>query len=127
MTKPLLNTTLHTHLFSLAQTLAGFSASDVTGYSPELVRRSAEAMVRQGQIVRATVAPRRVRYFASSDQVRAYTEARNKPTRPGVTIGARTKPSWRHDEPGLVTSRTKITIAPPLPRNVLRTNTYSMF
>ena len=31
------------------------------------------------------------------------------------------------DEPGIITPQTKIYIAPPLPRRVLRTNTYTQF
>ena len=43
-TKPL-QTTLHLTLESIAQTPAGFSASEVTGYSPEQVRRAAYQII----------------------------------------------------------------------------------
>lgn len=121
------NSTLHTNLLAISNTAAGFSASDVTGFSPELVRRTAESMVRQGLIVRATVSPRRVRYFANPTLASAYAAGQSRPTQSQVSIGMRTKAPWRADEPALITPSTRIVIAPPLPRNVYRTNTYSQF
>lgn len=121
------HTTLFDRLLSLAQCPAGFSASDVSGMAPETVRRGAEAMVREGRIVRATVSPRRIRYFVDDAQARAYLAARHKPVRPQAALGLRSKAPWRPEDPGLVTAHTKITVAPPLPRNVLRTNTYPVY
>ncbi len=126
-TQKSLNTTLHTKLISLAESSSGFSASEVTGYSPEQVRRAAEALVKANRIVRSAVSPRRIRYFADDKLVRAYMAGRAKPARSLTTIGPRSKAPWRVDEPGLITARTKIYIAPPLPKNVYRTNTYSHF
>lgn len=122
-----LNTILHTKLVSLAETLSGFSASEVTGYSPEQVRRAAEALVRAGRIVRSAVSPRRIRYFANDQLARNFAAGKAKTGRSMSTIGPRTKAPWRADEPGLITPLTKIYVAPPLPRNVFRTNTYSQF
>lgn len=125
MTK--LDNTFHTHLLSLADTAAGFSASEVTGFSPEQVRRAAEALTKAGRIVRAKVSPRRVRYFANQRLADAYTASKAHTARPSVAGGSRSKATWRPDEPGLITPRTKIYVAPPLPQRVYRTNTYLQF
>jgi hypothetical protein len=127
MNETKLNTALHTNLLSLADTPAGFSASEVTGYSPEQVRRAAEALVHAGKLVRSAVSPRRIRYFANEQLVQAYATSRPGLTRPQLAGGLRAKASWRGDEPAVITSRTKIYIAPPLPHNVFRTNTYTQF
>ena len=41
--------------------------------------------------------------------------------------GPRFKAGWSADEPAIITSRTKIYRAPPLPRDVFRTNSYAKF
>ncbi len=127
MTYAKLNTTFHSNLSKLAATSAGFSASDVTGYSPEQVRRAAEAMAAAGMIVRCKVSPRRVRYFKTDGLARAFLagKASAVSARPGG--GPRVKAPWKPEDPGLITPRTKIYIAPPLPRRVFKTNTYQQF
>jgi hypothetical protein len=127
MNQQKLNTTFQTHLITLSNTSAGFSASEVTGYSPEQVRRAAEALVAAGLIVRFKVTPRRVRYFANDKLARTYVSGQAPATRRLAAIGPRSKAQWRPDEPGVITSRTTITIAPPLPRRTSRTNTYPQF
>lgn len=122
-----LNTTLHTKLETISETPSGFSASEVTGYSPEQVRRAAEALVAAGRMHRAKVSPRRVRYFANEKQVKTFLAIRPAAAQPRVSAGMRTKASWSASEPGLITSRTKITKAAPPPRGVFRTNTYLQF
>lgn len=125
-TKPL-NTTLHTTLETLSETPTGFSASEVTGYSPEQVRRAAEALVAAGRMHRANVSPRRVRYFASADLAQRYVAHRPSAAPQRMVAGARTKATWSPDEPGLITPQTKIIKAPSPPRGVYRTNTYLQF
>jgi hypothetical protein len=44
-----------------------------------------------------------------------------------MTAGGRARAPWSVDEPGLITAKTKITIAPSQPRRVFRTNTYPQF
>lgn len=122
-----LDTTFHTHLETLAHTPAGFSASEVTGFSPEQVRRAAEAMVKADRIVRSKVSARRIRYFADEKLALAYKNGIAPATRRLAVIGPRSRATWRADEPALITSRTKITVAPPLPRRTLRTNTFTQF
>lgn len=123
-----LNTTLHTHLLSVSTSAAGFSASDVTGYSPEQVRRAAEAMVHANLIIRWSVSPRRIRYFANEALAKAFTANRTSAAAASrMTLGTRTKAPWKVEDPGVITPATKIYIAPPLPRRVFRTNTYSLF
>ena len=120
-------TTLQTRLLNLAAESAGFSASEITGFSPQTVRSAAAALVKTGALVSARVSPRRVRYFANQTLARAY---KAKPSRSSVTTlsaGPRFKAAWRADEPAIITPRTKITIAPPLPRDVFRTATYPQF
>jgi len=116
-----------TSLINLAATPAGFSASDVTGYAPEQVRRAAESLAKAGKIVRMKVSPRRVRYFANDKLANAYVAGAASGSRARPVLGARSKATWSADEPGLITSRTKIYVAPPLPRRVYRTNTYQQF
>jgi hypothetical protein len=113
-------TTLHTKLQSLAENPSGFSVSEISGYSPEHVRRAAEALVGAQSIVRRQVSPRRVRYFANEQLAESYAAA-SRARAP--TLGPRFKATWRQDEPGLITAQTKIYVAPP-PPGVLRTNTY---
>lgn len=128
MTNASLNTTLHHILDTAAASPAGFSASDITGYAPEHVRRAAQAMVAAGRLHRATVSPRRVRYFATAAMAEAF-KAQPSPTRPQQPVagGARAKARWSPDEPGVITAATRIIKAPPLPRDVFRTNTYAQF
>ena len=124
MNTPQLNTTLHLRLLTVSDTDTGFSASEITGYSPAQVRSTAEALVKAGKMVRSKVSPRRVRYFLTDKLAGAYKAA---PTRGAVTAlsgGPRFKAGWAADEPALITARTKIIVAPPLPQNVFRTNTY---
>jgi hypothetical protein len=127
MNQQKLNTTFHTHLITISKTAAGFSASEVTGYSPEQVRRAAEALVGAGTIVRFKVTPRRVRYFANEKLAQAYVSGQAPAVRRLAAIGPRSKAQWRPEDPGVITSRTKITIAPPLPKRTYRTNTYTQF
>lgn len=127
MTRLNTESTFHANLINLSETPAGFSASDVTGYAPEQVRRAAEALVKAGKIVRAKVSARRVRYFASARLASAYISGTVPTGRARPVLGPRSKATWSVDEPGLITSKTKIHIAPPLPRRVLRTNTYQQF
>jgi len=122
-----LNTTLHTNLISLSEAASGFSASEVTGHSPEQVRRAAEALVRAGRVVRAAVSPRRIRYFANERLAKACIAGRIQQAGTYKGASSRSKAPWSADEPAIITSRTKIFKAPPLPRNVFRTNTFSQF
>ncbi len=127
MANQTLNSTFHTNLSALAETPSGFSASDVTGYSPEQVRRAAEAMASAGMIVRCKVSPRRVRYFKTDEQARAFVAGKAVTTSPRMAGGPRVKAPWKPEDPGLITPKTKIYIAPPLPRRVFKTNTYWQF
>jgi hypothetical protein len=123
-----LNTTLHQQLRTLGRAAAGFSSSDVSGFSPEHVYKVAQALVKAGELHRVRMPNRRVRYFADADQAHRAIQAENQGSaRRTPTLGTRAKPLWSPDEPGLITSRTKITKAPPLPDNVYRTNTYWRF
>ena len=111
----------------MSEAASGFSASDVTGYSPEQVRRAAEALVRAGRVVRSAVSPRRIRYFANERLAIACITGRNQQARTFKGASNRSKAPWSVDEPAIITSRTKIFKAPPLPRDVFRTNTFSQF
>ncbi len=119
-------------LISLSETSAGFAVGEVSGFSPEMVRRAAEALVRQGRMVRAKVSPRRVRYFANDALAREYASAASAAAvgsriKGGVAGGLRTKAPWRPEDPAIITPQTRIVVAPPLPDNVYRTNTYLKF
>lgn len=121
------NTSLHARLVSLTEEPAGFAASEVTGYSAAQVRKAAEAMAEANLLVRWKVSPRRVRYFATEEQARAFKPAPVTGRVAGPNGGTRMKAGWSTDEPGIITPQTKITIAPRLPRNVYRSNTYLKF
>lgn len=126
-TSSTLNTTLHLRLIELAGEASGFSASEITGYGPEKVRSAAEALVKADKIVRFKVSPRRVRYFANETLARAYQAKPARHAVNAVTGGPRFKAGWSPDEPAVITPRTKIYVAPPLPSNVYRTSTYPQF
>lgn len=121
------DTTLQTNLLSLSETPAGFSASEVTGYSPEIVRRTANALVTDGRMIRAKVGGRSLRYFANQQLIEACMAGNREAQRARPLAGPRSKARWSADEPAIITPQTKIYIAPPLPRRVLRTNTYTQF
>lgn len=123
-TSTALNTTLHTKLISLSDSASGFSASEITGYSPAQVRVAAEALAKAGKVVRFKVSPRRIRYFANEKLAHAFKATPTRSSVTALTGGPRFKAGWSADEPALITSRTKIIKAPPLPTNVFRTNTY---
>ena len=129
MTKIDPNTTFHGKLIELASNPSGFAASEVSGYSPEQVRRAAEALAGAGHIVRFRVSARRIRYFSSERLGQAYVngKAGSATLAARRTSGLRAKANWGPDDPIRITSKTKIYIAPPLPRNVLRTYTYPKF
>lgn len=126
-TQTTLPTTLHTRLLALAAEAAGFSASEVTGHSPAQVRNLAESLVKSGQLVRSKVTPRRVRYFASAELARNYRAAPPSRASGALPGGQRFKARWSADEEAIITPQTRIVIAPPLPRRVLRTSTYQIF
>jgi hypothetical protein len=129
MTNTNLNHALHRKLTEYAEDAAGFSASEITGHTPEQVRRAAEALVKANVIVRQKLpGSRRVRYFANEDIAKRYASGQQRPTRAAHSVrGSRVKAGWSPDAPARITSRTKIYIAPPLPRNVFRSNTYLQF
>ena len=120
-------TPIQARLMAIADAKAGFAASEITGLAAAQVRQAAEALAAAGHVVRHRVAPRRIRYFATLAQAEAYTKSHVPAGRIGIAGGPRARASWRADEPGIITSRTKITVAPPLPRAVYRTNTYLQF
>lgn len=122
-----LQSALHTKLVSLTENAAGFSASEITGYSPAQVRRAAEALVAAERIVRYRVGPRRIRYFGTLEQARAFSPERTAAVHVGLAGGPRMRANWKEGEPAIITSKTKITIAPRLAPDVYRTNTYLQF
>jgi hypothetical protein len=123
-----LNTALHQLLENLGNTPAGFSASEVTGYGPEQVRRAAEAMVAASRLHRAQVSSRRVRYFSTPERAQAFLTRKPAPSAARLAVvSQRAKAAWSADEPGLITPETKITRAPSPPSGVYRTNTYLQF
>ena len=78
-------------------------------------------------IVRCKVSPRRVRYFKTDELARAFLAGKASAVRARPAGGPRVKAPWKPEDPGLITPKTKIYIAPPLPRRVLKTNTYLQF
>ncbi|MDP3083961.1 MAG: hypothetical protein Q8N44_09765 [Rubrivivax sp.] len=125
-TKPL-STTLHTTLLRTSENPAGFSASEITGYSPEQVRRAAEALVAAEKLHRTKVTPRRVRYFANAALAGKYASlSASAPTR-HVATSQRAKANWSPDQKAIITSRTRITVVPTPHRELFRTNTYLQF
>jgi hypothetical protein len=68
-----------------------------------------------------------VRYFSTERQAKDYIARRPATTQPRMAAGSRQKATWSADEPGIITSQTKIIKAPAPPRGVYRTNTYLHF
>lgn len=122
-----LDSTFHIKLIELSGNTSGFGASELTGFSPEQVRRAAEALVKAGKIMRAKISSHRVRYFANEKLAQAFIAGQVPARAPHSAAGARTRAHWKPDAPMHITSRTKIIVAPPLPRNVFRSNTYPQF
>lgn len=122
-----LQSNFHLKLIELSTSPSGFGASELTGYSPEQVRRAAEALAKGGKIVRAKISSHRVRYFANDKLAKAYIAGQAPARAPHSAAGARTRANWKPDAPMRITAQTKVIVAPPLPRNVFRSNTYSQF
>ena len=122
-----LNTTLHTTLLKISENPGGFSASEITGYSPETVRRAAEALVADGQLHRANVSARRVRYFSNEAQAKQYSTAKAASPTNLAAGSLRMKAAFKPEDPPIITARTRITVAPSPPTTVFRTNTYLQF
>lgn len=124
-----IQTNFHNKLISLSKTPSGFGVSELTGYSPAHVRRAAEMLVKANVIIRFKVTPRRVRYFSTEEIARRYSSSKLSSVALAAqsTPGSRVKARWSPDAPMRITPKTKIVIAPPLPRNVFRTNTYAQF
>jgi hypothetical protein len=127
MSSDRLDTALHTTLVSHAKLAGGFAASEITGYSPEQVRRAAEALVASGRLHRLKASSRRVRYFADAKGAQAFLAGQPAKAPPRTAASPRFKAQWASDEPGLITKDTKITIAPSPPGSVFRSNTYLQF
>ena len=77
--------------------------------------------------MRSAVSPRRIRYFANERLAKACIAGRIQQARTYKGSSSCAKAPWSADGPGIITSHTKIFKAPPLPRNVFRTNTFSQF
>lgn len=122
-----LQSNFHIKLIELSASPSGFGSSELTGYSPEQVRRAAEALAKAGKIVRAKVSSHRVRYFANDQLAKTYIAGQAPARAPHSAAGSRTRANWKPDAPMRITPKTKIYIAPPLPRNVYRSNTYPQF
>ena len=118
---------LHDKLISLAACPTGFGVSELTGYTPEQVRRAAESLVKEGRIVRSKVSPRRIRYFQDEQVAKRFVVGRFARHSMGAARSLSAKATWKPGEPAIITSKTKIYVAPPLPRNVFRSNTYLQF
>ena len=118
---------LHEKLVSMAGSPSGFGVSELTGFSPEQVRRAAETLVKSGRLVRARVSPRRIRYFRDDDLARRYGAGRVAKQGAQASRNPSARAAWRAGEPAIITPKTRIYVAPPQPRDVYRTNTYPQF
>lgn len=127
MTNSTIQSNFQLKLIELSASPSGFGSSELTGYSPEQVRRTAEGLAKAGKIIRAKVSAHRVRYFANDALAKAYIAGQAPARAPHSAAGSRTKANWKSDAPMRITPKTKIIIAPLLPRNVFRSNTYPQF
>lgn len=120
------NTALQDNLLRLAAAHGGFATSEVDGHTSKQVGPVAEALVRAGKLHRAKISHRVIRYFASEAQASAFTStSAAKPAKPAVSVSPRTKATWAKDAPMNITADTKITVAPPPPVGIYKTNTHS--
>jgi hypothetical protein len=126
MTQVSINTVLQDTLVVLARQSTGFSSSEVSGYTAAQVRALADTLVLAGTLHRAKVSYRVVRYFSSEVQASAFVLGHlTKSAKALASASPRTKATWARDAPMNITPDTKITVAPPPPTGIFKTNTHS--
>lgn len=126
MSNASVNTVLRQRLLVLSKGNAGFSVSEVSGFTSKQVGPLAEELVREGTLHRTKVSHKVVRYFATEALASAFASGQlAKPAKASATMSPRTKATWPKDAPMNITADTKITVAPAPPTGIYRTNTHS--
>lgn len=126
--------TLRMHCLRLAGREHGLATSEVTGYSATQVRAAVWHLKNDGVLFAARLSHKVVRYFDSQKKAHAYerhhgTGSGAASQADGRKLSMAPKASqrawWPADAPAVITSKTKITIAPPPPDWTTRSNTHS--
>ena len=123
---------LRTHVQRLASRPDGVCVAEVTGFSATQIRAAIWHLTQAGALHRARLAHKVVRYFTDAQRAAEYERLhRRAPASPATTMGQRNNPThksmrawWPEDAPMVITEKTKITRAKPLPQPT-RTNTHT--
>jgi len=119
----------HSRLSKTLQTLAkgasGFSAADVSGYSPGMLWNTLNAMCEAGELHKAKVSHKCVRYFGNKGLADKFMQSQRQSTAK-AHASPRARASWPADAVPIITSDTRVTIAPTPPR-ALYSNTHARY
>jgi hypothetical protein len=116
--------TLSAQILKLVARPGGMGTGDIPGKSKAAVGTRAWDLFRTGLIYRRVLGYRNTRYYATQEAADAATplvKAAN-PTK----VPLKLRPGWGPNDPAVITSNTKVTIA-PAPVRSLRTNTHQVF
>lgn len=105
----------------------GFATHEIPGVDTGTVGKHCVAMCGRGELFRAKLSYRSVRFFTDAGAALRYESEHRLPApAPSVTVlRGPVKAPWPADAPMHITAQTKRTVAPKLPERVLRTNTHS--
>lgn len=126
---------LRQHVRDLAARPGGVSYAEVTGFATSQVSSALWRLKTDGEVFAAKISHRNVSYFADPIAAKRYeAEHREKGDRNGTPMsytgqhighaGKHQRAWWPADAPAVITSSTKITIAPP-PPTPTKSNTYT--
>lgn len=126
-------------LLELSKRPDGVRRSDCADLKNDQFYKAAAALIRAGKIIKFQISLRNCRWFDTEANAQAWatrtgtTKRAPSPAKPRATAAKGTHPTVRVPHwggparmPGepVITERTKVTIAPPPPQRLLRTNTY---
>ena len=129
------NRGIREHVLMLAGRPCGVAVSEISGFTAEASSMALYRLRKIGKVYAARISHRRVRYFTDATVAAAYEKAHKSGgsdagpanhTGRMVTMNAKHQRAWwPADAEPVITSETKITIAPPPPEWSTRTNTHS--
>ena len=133
MTKPIAPhlSKLRATLRTLAAGASGFSTAEVSGYAPRMLWNTLDRMCAAGELHKAQISHKVVRYFSNKAHADKYEKTHAKSVAKSYA-SPRAHATWPRDaEPHFPTRRDgspayKVTIAPPSPQP-LYTNTYARY
>lgn len=127
---------IRAHVLMLASRPCGVSVAEVSGFTAEAVSMALYRLRKIGKVHAARLSHKKVRYFIEADVAQDYEKAHKRismdaaPTNhTGRMInmsGKHQRAWWPPDAPMVITEKTRITVAQPLPQPT-RTNTHSVW